>query len=233
MKTKVIEALATKFSGVDAKILGRIADNIMHSKTIETEDDVNSAVEEVTFADVLKSYGDSRAAEATKSSVLNYEKKHGLKDGKPLVAHKEDENEDEDEDGNRSSKHSKKTSEDPNEIPAWAKALIDSNKELKDELSAMKQGKITDSRKAKFNKAIEGLTELQRKAYSRISLENLSDEDFDSLMEEVSSEVEEFAKENSGKGAALTPPIGGKHTGGDVKEASDKEVEDVLSHMNI
>lgn len=231
MKTKVIEALTTKFSGVDAKILGRIADNIMHSKTIETEDDVNSAVEEVTFADVLKSYGDSRAAEATKSSVLNYEKKHGLKDGKPLVARKEDENED--EENNKSDKSAKKSKEDPDEIPAWAKALIDSNKELKDELSAMKQGKITDSRKAKFNKAIEGLTELQRKAYSRVSLENLSDEDFDSLMKEVSSEVEEFAKENSGKGAALTPPIGGKHTGSDVKEASDKEVEDVLSHMNI
>lgn len=35
----------------------------------------------------------------------------------------------------------------PDDTPAWAKALIDSNKKLNDDLEAMKTGKITESKK--------------------------------------------------------------------------------------
>ena len=48
------------------------------------ETKVNSIVEGISFSDVLNNYGDFRAGQAQVSAVSNYEKKHGLKDGKPI-----------------------------------------------------------------------------------------------------------------------------------------------------
>ena len=56
--------------------------SVSYSVTDETK--VNSIVEGISFSDVLNSYGDFRAGDATRTSVLNYEKRHNLKDGKPI-----------------------------------------------------------------------------------------------------------------------------------------------------
>ena len=48
------------------------------------ETKVNSIVEGISFQDVMNNYGDFRAGQANISSVANYEKKYGLKDGKPI-----------------------------------------------------------------------------------------------------------------------------------------------------
>lgn len=48
------------------------------------ETKVNSIVEGISFHDVMQNYGDYRAGQANISSVANYEKKYGLKDGKPI-----------------------------------------------------------------------------------------------------------------------------------------------------
>ena len=70
MKGKILEALKAKFEGVDAKILGRIADKL--AKTTTSEEDVATAVEGVSFSDVLNMYGDSRATEAANTAISNY-----------------------------------------------------------------------------------------------------------------------------------------------------------------
>ena len=80
MRKEILDALAAKFPGVSAAILGRIADRM--AKTAATAEDVNTAVDGVTFQQVLESYGDSRATEAQQTAVQNYEKKYGLKEGK-------------------------------------------------------------------------------------------------------------------------------------------------------
>lgn len=78
----ILAGLQTKFSGVDTAILTRIATKKAEGVTDETK--VNSIVEGINFSDVLNSYGDFRAGDATRTSVLNYEKRHNLKDGKPI-----------------------------------------------------------------------------------------------------------------------------------------------------
>lgn len=78
----ILAGLQTKFSGVDAAILTRIATKKAEGVTDASQ--VNSIVEGVGFSDVLNSYGDFRANTAVTSAVTNYEKKHGLKDGKPI-----------------------------------------------------------------------------------------------------------------------------------------------------
>jgi len=82
MKEKILAALKTKFSGVDDAILTRIAEKRAEGVTDESQ--IPTIVEGVSFQDVLTSYGDFRAGDASNSAVRNYEKKHNLKEGKPV-----------------------------------------------------------------------------------------------------------------------------------------------------
>jgi len=79
---QVLTALKTKFEGVEEPILKRIADNKSKGETDESK--VQSIVDGINFADVVQSYGDFRADEASKSAVRNYEKKFALKNGAPV-----------------------------------------------------------------------------------------------------------------------------------------------------
>ena len=82
MKEKILAALKTKFTGVDEAILTRIAEK--KATGITDENQVQQVIDGLGFQDVLNSYGDYRAGDATRTSILNYEKKHNLKDGKPI-----------------------------------------------------------------------------------------------------------------------------------------------------
>lgn len=79
---QILAGLQQKFAGVDTAILTRIATKKAEGVTDETK--VNSIVEGLSFSDVLNSYGDFRAGDASKTAVTNYEKRHNLKDGKPI-----------------------------------------------------------------------------------------------------------------------------------------------------
>ena len=79
---QILTGLQQKFTGVDTAILTRIATKKAEGVTDETK--VNSIVEGIGFSDVLNSYGDFRAGDASKTAVTNYEKRHNLKDGKPI-----------------------------------------------------------------------------------------------------------------------------------------------------
>ena len=55
MKIKLLEALQTKFNGVDAQLLEGVAEKL--AKTITTDEEVATAIEGVTFQQILESYG--------------------------------------------------------------------------------------------------------------------------------------------------------------------------------
>lgn len=82
MKEKILALLKTKFPGVDEATLSRIAEKKAVGVTDESQ--LQTIADGVGFQDVLNSYGDFRANTAVTSAVSNYEKKHGLKDGKPI-----------------------------------------------------------------------------------------------------------------------------------------------------
>lgn len=252
MRRKLIAALTTRFEGVEAKTLGRIADKILASKTIESDEDVNSAVEEVTFAEILKSYGDSRAAEATKSAVSNYEKKHGLKDGKPAGQTEDDDADDDADDdsddepdgegkeGQKKQKSGAKKTTPKNpelaEIMKAMKTMTSTITSLNEEITAMKKGKVAESRKSRLSEIIKNLRDSQKKAYSRIPLDGYTDEEFESFLEEVTTEAEEMEQENKADGGGFSAPFGGgtgktgKKTEG---EASADEVSEVAELLNL
>lgn len=235
MKKKLISALATKFEGVDAKVFDRIADNILDRKTIESDDDVEAAVAEITIQDVLKSYGDARATEsartAKRNAIKEYERRYKLKDGK-RVAQKDDDDDDPDPDPDDDS-----DDKDPTGVLATMKKMFGAlEKKLDDansEIAAMKLGKVTETRKAKVNELIKDLTEAERRPYSRILVDSMTDEEFNAYLEEVKADAQNIAEEKAANGASFLPPLGGKTGGGQPKEPSDAEVEEVLSKMNL
>ena len=79
---QILAGLKTKFQGVEDATLQRIASKKAEGVTDESK--VNSIIEGISFQDVLTSYGDYRADGAQKTAVANYEKKHNIKDGKPI-----------------------------------------------------------------------------------------------------------------------------------------------------
>lgn len=115
----ILAGLQQKFTGVDTATLTRIATK--KAEGVTDENQVQSIIEGISFQDVLQSYGDFRAGNATKTAVLNYEKQFGLKNGKPVVVEPNPE---------------PNPTPNPDDVPAWAKSLIDSNKTLTDKLAA-------------------------------------------------------------------------------------------------
>lgn len=152
MKEKILALLKTKFPGVDEATLIRIAEKKATGVTDESQ--VQPIVDGVSFQDVLNSYGDFRANGAVASAVSNYEKKHNIKDGKPIE--------------NPNPIPNPKPEDKKDDVPAWAQALIDSNKNLLTELSALKQEKLQATRQEQIMaKAKEyGIPETFAKRYA-------------------------------------------------------------------
>ena len=216
MKQTIIDLLKTKVEGVDESILSRIADT-KAAKSVKTEDDANAYVEGITLNQLLSSYGDIRSTEAQRSAVSNYEKKHGIKDGKKVSVeddHKTLDNEDNNDD-----------------MPAWAKAMLESNKKLAEQVAVMPAEKHTAARKQRLDAIINRLPERDRRGYARTSFADLSDEDFDTLLDDINNEVEETLKDNQTTGTTFRAPF--HRQGGDQqkKEATKAEVDAVMSHL--
>ncbi len=178
---QILAGLQQKFAGVDTAILTRIATKKAEGVTDETR--VNSIVEGVSFSDVLNSYGDFRAGQAQTSSIANYEKRHGLKDGKPIET--------------TTTTTTIKTEENKDDVPAWAQALIDSNKSLSDKLTQFETEKAQATRSQQIlAKAKEyGIPENYAK---RCAIKD--DEDLDAYFKDLK---QEFANDGF-KG--VTPP---------------------------
>lgn len=186
MKKKILEALKAKFEGVSETILDRIATKL--AKTASTEDQVATAVEGVTLQQVIESYGDSRATEAQQTAVRNYEAKHNLKDGKP-----------EKNDGDEPNKGKATAQSGTEDTPAWVKALTD-------RLDRLEASRTAENRKQQLGKVIDRLPENLRKAYERLPLDGYSDEQFSTVLGEITTEVEGIVGENAAKGGVFGKP---------------------------
>ena len=155
----------------------------------------------MTFQQVLESYGDSRATQATQTAVHNYETKYGLKDGvkvtppetqPPVVP--------------PVTPPVTPPAGGAEAVPAWAQALIESNNSLKNELAQMKTDRTTETRKQQISTLIEKLPENLRKAYSRTPVDGLTDEQFTALVGEITTEVGDIQSSIQQKGAVFGKP---------------------------
>ena len=177
-----------------------------------TDDEVKAAAEKML--DEAKREADRRATEATKTAVENYEKKHNLKDGKPSSSEPP---------SSPAVEPSK-----PEEAPAWAKALIESYQALQAKVDAFEKGKVTDGRKAVFDKIVAKLPDSLRAAYSRTSYQDLSDDAFDKLKGEIEKEIDDIVKDQKTKGATFSPRASDSGKTLDSDEASEEDLGAVM-----
>lgn len=202
--------------GVSEHVLNRVAEKL--AKTVTTAEQVASAVEGVTFQQVLDSYGDSRATEAQQTAVKNYESKYGLKDGVKA-------------EGGAATAPPSQTpppAAGGDDVPAWAKTLLDTNKALAERLNKFEADRTTATRREQLNGIIGKLPEHLRKPYERTSVDNLTDEQFTALTGEITTEVDAIVKDAQAKGAVFGKPT---VTGG--QQQNDKlsqEQEAVIAH---
>ena len=220
MKEKLLALLKTKFPGVDNATLERIAAKRVENVTDEAQ--LPAIVEGIGFQDVLQSYGDYRAGDAAQTAVRNYEKKHGLKDGMKV------------DDGGApypKTEPAPKQAGDENQVPSWVQALIDSNKKLNERLDKMDSERTTATRKQQLSAIIEKLPENIRKAYERTPVDGLTDEQFNTLVGEITTEVDGIASAIQAKGAVFGRPSVQGGTGNQGGELS-KEQQEAIAHRD-
>lgn len=213
MKTKILDALKAKFEGVSDAILGRIADKL--AKTTKTEEDVKPAVDGVTLQQVLESYGDSRATEAQKTAIKNYETQHGLKDGVKVEPAKTDPTPNKAE---------------PNiDMPEWAKEFVETNRKLKEELEALKGEKTANTRKSALDNIIKSLPDEFRTRYERdfARLSFKDEDDFNAWLDDTKKDVEGIEMKLS----AYSSPLGGSQFGAKDESGVSKLVKEKFAEQ--
>jgi len=195
MKEQILKSLQTKYNGVDEKTLDRIATKL--AKTVNSEEEIQTAVDGVTIQQLMESYGDARATDATSAAVTNYEKKHGLKNGKPVEKPEPPKE--------------KPNPADTEEMPAYMKAFMDRQKALEDKLARYEAKEIGDSRLSKLHAALEGAPENVQKMYKDnfAAMSFKDDEHFNGWLDSNKKIIEGLTKDFAAAGASVHPPKGG------------------------
>lgn len=207
----ILAALQTKFAGVDAKILGRIAKKYAKTATGTTEADAKTIVDGITFQQVLESHADYRATEAQKTAVANYESKHNLRDGKPIEQPQQNQSQtqhQQEQSGQTAGQQGGQQSEE--KAPAWAQQIIADNKALRERLQSIESERTQNSRLERFREAIKGAPDKVKTRYEKdfARLTFKDDADFDGYLEEIAPDIAAMAASDSRKGAAVGAPFG-------------------------
>lgn len=226
-RTQIFEALKAKFTGGNAAVLNRIADKL--SKTVTSAEQVATAVAGITqdFVEMMESYGDARATEAAQTSVRNYEATHGIKDGKPVGGGQQTQP----TSTAPTAQTANPTAGGASEQSATDKllaVLLEQNKKLNERLDRMDSERTTTTRRQQLSSIVSKLPEKLRKPYERMAIDNLTDDDFNTLVGEVTKEVNDLANDINSKGAVFSTPTA-NYQGGKDGELTKEQI-DAINH---
>ena len=226
MFKQILDALTTKYKGVDARILTRMARKL--AKSVKSEDEVQDAVDGVTMMDFIQQESDRSAQAATKNAVNDYEQKYHIKDGKPFKAAEPtppadgdgdgDEDDDEGDGGTPTPTPSKngRARKHVSKLEAQIAALTETVSTLTGTIKGMQQERTAKTRRQQYEELFEGVDEKVKNRYLR-NFDRLSfkdDNDFNEWLEEMTPQVTEELKALPNGGAAETPAAGGNGAGG-------------------
>ncbi len=244
MKKKIIAALSTKFVGVDAKILSRVADKLV--STVKSEDDIATAVDGVTLQQIIESEGDRRANDAALSMEEKLKEKYHLQDGEHKDPDKDKGTDDHTKDAGKDADNNPGKTLDaltpkngdqgtPAVDPAIAKMLqsiVESQKQLTDEITSLKQEKIGNTRKAKLTEILKDAPDKIRERYEKDfgRMQFKDDDDFKSWCDDVAPVIQDLSTTIQAKGAVTHPPkVGGKEDTSKVDPAVKARAERIAA----
>ena len=216
-KEEIIAALQAKFGGIPSDTISGIAEKL--AKTADpSATDANTLIEGITFADIVKSYGDSRAQSAAQTAVRNYERKFQLKDGAPITPNTPPQTT-----ADTTPHNNPNTNTIPSQQPQQpaaqqqpqqdiaaliAQAVAQAVSPLQDQLNQYKGQQLQTARKSRYEAAIKPLPEGIRKQYLA-SFDRMSfadDEDFEQYMTQFTQETKAIADDIAKRATVMTPP---------------------------
>lgn len=192
-----------KAFGFSRNVLKSIAAEIADKLDIEddaSDEDVNAKIEEAVnavlpYLPMIQSQANSQFDEWKKANTPNDDDDDG-------------DDSDNGDDESKSSKSNKPKGKKADEIPAWAKELIESNKTLAGQLAAIKGEKIADTRRSKLEKLLDGTKtfgESKLKDFGLMKFE--SDDDFDEFFSRVEEDLKAYNQERSNAGLDKLGPV--------------------------
>lgn len=223
---EIIAALQAKFGGIPSDTISGIAEKL--AKTADpSATDANTLIEGITFADIVKSYGDSRAQSAAQTAVRNYERKFQLKDGAPITPNTPPQTPADTTPHNNpnpntiSSQQPQQTAaqQQPQQPAAQqqpqqdiaaliAQAVAQAVSPLQDQLNQYKGQQLQTARKSRYEAAIKPLPEGIRKQYLA-SFDRMSfadDEDFEQYLTQFTQATTAIANDIAKRATVMTPP---------------------------
>ena len=227
MKQLILNALKAKFTGVSDAILDRVATKL--AQTVTTAEQVQTAVDGVTFQQVLESYGDSRATQAQQTAVHNYETKYGLKDGVKIDTSGSGQGGQQNPPLQQQQQQLSLGGGAQDATTQLLQQIVEQNKKLNERLDTMEAARTTATRRQQISTLTEKLPENLKKAYSRTPVDGLSEEEFNSLIGEITTEVGEITSSIQQKGAVFGKPAA-THGGSSQGTELSKEQVEAISH---
>lgn len=222
MKEKILAFLVARLVGIQKSYLEGVAD--IYARTITEENQIEQTFNEGVLnllkhsAQHAQAEGDRRANESVQTAITNYEKKHSIKDGKPVKQN--------DQSGGGNPNPQKKDNDD---TPEWAKAIIESNKALSEKIVALEQEKSKQDKILKAQIALKSskLPEnLKQKWANRINVE--SETSIEDQVKELETEFNELHTTIVGSYSGKGLPNGSTVVTG---EASSEELGEVLNKI--
>ncbi|WP_159467947.1 hypothetical protein [Dyadobacter sp. 3J3] len=230
MKEKLRLALVNKYKslGYSQKAINVVLEYL--EKSVKEETEIDEAVDGVGA--MLKAFqSEINRIAAAEIAAKDKEKE----DEKEEAAKKEKESS-----AGGSSENGKDKSKDSNEVPEWAKGLIESNKAqleanklLSDKLAAIESGKTSESRKQIFETKLKDFNPILKDVY----IDNFdpskfeTDEAFQEYVTATEAKISQASQKLSdlGLGQSGRPftPVGG----GAGKEASKEEVDSIFGAL--
>ena len=225
-KEEIIAALQAKFGGIPSDTISGIAEKL--AKTADpSATDANTLIEGITFADIVKSYGDSRAQSAAQTAVRNYERKFQIKDGAPITPNTPPQTSADITPHNNpnpniisSQQPQQPAAQQQPQQPAAqqqpqqdiaaliAQAVAQAVSPLQAQLNQYKGQQLQTARKSRYEAAIKPLPEGIRKQYLA-SFDRMSfadDEDFEQYMTQFTQETKAIADDIAKRATVMTPP---------------------------
>lgn len=205
----ILTALQTKYQGVDAKILGRIAKK--KAKTATTKEEAKTIADGITLQQIIDSHADYRATEAQSTAVEKYEQKHNIKDGKPVETAAQTAGAQDGQPVRTTNQTAQQGGQTQDAVPSWAQQLISDNKTLLEELNSYKAERTANTRleafKAAISKAPDKIKARYERDFSRLQFKD--DDDFNSYLDEIKPDIAAIAEDTAGKGGSFGSPLGG------------------------
>lgn len=212
IKRFILDSLKTKFAGIDEKVLNRIA--AIAVKTVKSEEEAKTYVEELTLQQVIDSYTDSRTTDAQEKAIKSYEEKFGLKDGKKANSTEEPGGEG-GEGGNGNAAGTDDGKNGGEKIPDYVKALLGKLDTLTNEVTTLKAGKVADTRKSTLDALLKDAPEKTKATYLKNfnRMQFKDDADFEEWVEEITPDIEEATTSQAASDGVVGRPKSGASTG--------------------